>query len=238
MNRILILFHLVVLCPFLKSYGQELPQRKMIVVIDPGHGGKDPGAIGIDGIQEKDITLLMAKRLVKHYQKTGDNKLEIYLTRYSDSLILLKDRARLAIALKADLFLSIHCNWSINTSANGVEAFVPYPGNRSYANIRTSISLALDLILRLSKEYELKSRGVKFANFQVLQEAVVQCPSVLLEVGFLTNPEDIDDFLNPAYITTLINILNNNDEAALFKNMVYTTSAYYCCYFRNKKFNY
>lgn len=204
MNRILILFHLAALCFFLKGYGQELPQRKMIVVIDPGHGGKDPGAIGIDGIQEKDLTLLMAKRLVKNYRNTKDNKLEIYLTRYSDSLISLKDRARLARILKADLFLSIHCNWSINTRANGVEAFVPYPGNGSDTNIRTSISLALDLILHLSKEYELKSRGVKFANFQVLQEAVFQCPSVLLEVGFISNKNELSQLQNVDYTKILI----------------------------------
>src|SRR5690606_12436169 len=134
-----------------------------------------------------------------------DNKLEIYLTRYCDTLISLKDRARLARALEADLFLSIHCNWAANTSAHGVEAFVPYPETGSYVNIRTSIALALDLVLHLEKAYRRKNRGVKFANFQVLREVILQCPSVLLEVGFISNPEDALCIKNLSCCPAIIN---------------------------------
>lgn len=204
MNRRAILFYLVVLCSLIKGYGQGLPQRKMVVVIDPGHGGTDPGAIGMDGIREKDITLRMAKQLVRYYRKTEDDKLEIYLTRYSDTLILLKDRVRLARTLKADLFLSIHCNWAANASVQGVEAFVPYPETGSYVNIRTSIALALNLVMGFEKQLERKNRGVKFANFQVLREAILQCPSVLLEVGFISNKNELYQLQNIDYTKILI----------------------------------
>jgi N-acetylmuramoyl-L-alanine amidase len=75
---------------------------KKILVIDVGHGGKDAGAIGINGIMEKDVVLQLANEILKLNE--GQNNLEIYLTRYSDSLISLSDRTKLARALKADVF--------------------------------------------------------------------------------------------------------------------------------------
>src|SRR5690606_31918205 len=128
-----------------------------------------------------------------------------YLSRYSDTLITLRDRVKLAHALKADLFISIHCNWSADASAYGVEAFVPYPKTGSYANIRTSIAIALDLVMGMENEYDRNNRGVKFACFQVLREVIHQCPSVLLEVGFISNPEDALFVKNLHYSSSIIN---------------------------------
>ena len=83
------------------------------IVIDVGHGGKDSGAIGINKIQEKDIVLDIANAILKLNNEL-DNPLDIYLTRYRDTLISLSDRTKLAKSLKADLFVSLHCNHSDN----------------------------------------------------------------------------------------------------------------------------
>ncbi|HAI41082.1 MAG TPA: N-acetylmuramoyl-L-alanine amidase, partial [Maribacter sp.] len=75
--------------------------------------GKDAGAIGINGIQEKDVVLSIANAILK-LNNDLEKPLDIYLTRYKDTLISLSDRTKLAKALKADLFVSLHCNHSDN----------------------------------------------------------------------------------------------------------------------------
>ena len=103
-------------------FGQEIGSQK-IIIIDPGHGGKDSGAIGINGIQEKDIVLNIANEILKLNEKS-ENPQDIYLTRYKDTLISLSDRTKLAKALRADVFISLHCNHSNNPNARGVEVYV------------------------------------------------------------------------------------------------------------------
>ena len=83
-------------------FGQESTAQKRII-IDVGHGGKDTGAIGINNIQEKDVVLSIADAILR-LNNSLENPLDIYLTRYSDTLISLSDRTKLAKALKADLF--------------------------------------------------------------------------------------------------------------------------------------
>jgi len=85
---------------------EQLPRT--VVVIDPGHGGKDPGAMGPDGLQEKDIVLGIALLLADSLRATTD--LKIVLTRSKDEFIALADRTRMANDSSANLFLSIHCN--------------------------------------------------------------------------------------------------------------------------------
>lgn len=91
------------------------------IVIDPGHGGKDPGAIGVGGIAEKDIVLSVAKRLAK--KLTRDMGVEVVLTRKDDSFVRLEDRTAIANAQDADLFLSLHMNASPNGDAKGLETY-------------------------------------------------------------------------------------------------------------------
>ena len=177
-----VMFFVLLVVP-LFSYGQLSGSNKSIVVIDPGHGGSDSGALGINGIQEKDVVLQIAKEMVKLNKKLFSNTYEIYLTRYMDTLISLKDRGVLAKKLQADIFISLHCNHSSNPNARGIEVYVANNGNQ----IRQSIFLAYQLQKGLRAQIGYKSRGVKFANFQVLRETVDYCPSILLELGFLSN---------------------------------------------------
>ncbi|MCS7250325.1 MAG: N-acetylmuramoyl-L-alanine amidase [candidate division WOR-3 bacterium] len=100
----------------------RLKQGIKLVVLDPGHGGKDPGAIGKMGTKEKDLNLKIAKKIKKYLEKLG---LEVILTRNSDVFVSLGERAKIANDNKADLFISIHCNSTPrkNSYACGFEVF-------------------------------------------------------------------------------------------------------------------
>jgi N-acetylmuramoyl-L-alanine amidase len=101
------------------------PRGPRVVVLDPGHGGRDPGKIGPGGIREKDLTLAVARRLATILRAKGGY--EVHLTRHTDTLIALADRPHLANRWKANrpaaLFLSIHANSVSNGNARGFETF-------------------------------------------------------------------------------------------------------------------
>ncbi len=173
-------------------FGQESSAQKRIL-IDVGHGGKDAGAIGINGIQEKDVVLNIANAILK-LNSGLDKPLDIYLTRYADTLISLSDRTKLAKALKADLFVSLHCNHSHNPNARGIEVYV---AKKQSANSRASTWFAFQLQAALNIGLGFESRGVKFANFQVLRETIGYCTSALLELGFLSNQDESNFYQKP-----------------------------------------
>ncbi|WP_028375616.1 N-acetylmuramoyl-L-alanine amidase [Leeuwenhoekiella sp. MAR_2009_132] len=199
MKRLKEVMFLMLLVVPIFSYGQLKGSNKSIVVIDPGHGGSDSGALGVNGIQEKDVVLNIAKELVRLNKKLYSNTYEIYLTRYTDTLISLKDRGVLAKKLRANIFISLHCNHSSNPNARGIEVYVANNGK----HIRQSIFLGYQLQKGLREQIGYKSRGVKFANFQVLRETVDYCPAVLLEIGFLSNWKNYKYYQMPESIKAL-----------------------------------
>ena len=180
-------------------FGQETVVVQRRIVIDVGHGGKDSGAIGINGIQEKDIVLKIAQEIVS-LNEESEAPLDMYLTRYIDTLISLSDRTKLAKALNADLFISLHCNHSDNSNARGVEVYV---GKNESRNSKESVWFAYQLQNQIKKRLGFESRGVKFANFQVLRETINDMPSVLLELGFLSNMDESVYYQNPKSIKVL-----------------------------------
>ena len=91
------------------------------IVLDPGHGGKDPGAVGVGGIAEKDIVLSVARKLAKKLAK--EMGIEVVLTRKNDSFVRLEDRTAIANSEDADLFLSLHMNASTSGDAKGLETY-------------------------------------------------------------------------------------------------------------------
>ena len=179
--------------------GQDLDEKK-IIVIDPGHGGNDSGAIGVNNLKEKSITLEIARLISELAVKNHYKTVKIYQTRYSDTLISLSDRTKLAKALNADLFLSLHCNHSDNPNARGVEIYL---SNTQSKYSGESVWTAFQLQVDLNEKLGLESRGVKFANFQVLRETTDFMPSVLLELGFLSNRDEEDYFLKPEPLKAL-----------------------------------
>lgn len=164
-----------------------LGQQTKIVVIDPGHGGHDSGAIGVHGLLEKDIVLSIALETVARHSLAGKNHLQIYLTRYTDTFVNLNDRSTIPKVLKADLFFSLHCNSSIDPDARGIEV---------YLNEQNNVFMAESLVFATNLENEFKSligfesRGIKCQNFQVINNVSSICMSVLLEMGFLSNRDE------------------------------------------------
>lgn len=166
-------------------FGQETDVQKRII-IDVGHGGKDSGAIGVNGIQEKDVVLSIANEILK-LNNDLNKPLDIYMTRYKDTLISLSDRTKLAKALNADLFVSLHCNHSDNPNARGIEI---YASRMQGKYSKESVFIGYQIGKMLCKTIGYESRGVKFANFQVLREMNNYCASMLLELGFLSNEDE------------------------------------------------
>ncbi len=195
---------------------QELPGIRTIV-IDPGHGGKEVGAVGPGGLLEKDVTLAVARKLAASLgSKTGAR---IVLTREDDSLVSLDQRTAIANQYKADLFLSIHMNAAVVKGARGSETYylsleasdelARKAAETENASAASDPSSDLKLILwdlaqqayieessrfaqtiqeEMNAASSVANRGVKQAPFKVLVGATM--PAALVEVGFISNPEE------------------------------------------------
>ena len=164
-----------------------------MVILDPGHGGVDSGAIGINGIKEKDIVMEVAQEAIRLNKQMFGNALDIYLTRYNDTLISLSDRTKLVKILQPDAFISIHCNQAERKTAQGIEVYVQQPKVTMNLDLQSkSENLSEELLSEFNKALGFKIRGIKYANFQVLRETKNICPGVLLEVGFLSNREEAE----------------------------------------------
>ena len=163
-----------------------------VIVLDPGHGGRDSGAVGINGIQEKDIVLAVGKEVIRLNRELYNDGLDIYLTRYSDTLVSLGNRTKLAKALQADVFLSIHCNQAVgNNRARGIEVYqFPYNENTGNGFQERSEAISTSLLTGFQGSLGYRIRGRKYANFQVLRDLQSICPAILLEIGFLSNPDE------------------------------------------------
>jgi N-acetylmuramoyl-L-alanine amidase len=150
------------------------------VVIDPGHGGADPGAVGINGLQEKAVIFPIAQIVVQQLQQQGVNAV---LTRSEDGDMELAPRVELAKQLHADLFVSIHANSAgmENPQVSGLET---YHHERS----PESGQLAQMIHQAILQAVKGGDRGIRQANFYVLRHASM--PAVLVETGFVTGRED------------------------------------------------
>ncbi len=159
---------------------------RVLVVVDPGHGGKDPGAIGIAGLREKDIILPIAQQVASILEQQG---VQAVLTRTSDYFVDLAPRVAMAQRMDADIFVSIHAN-SISLSrpdVNGIETYYYSSGLRLAQVIHNSILQSVDVA----------DRRVRQGRFFVLRKASM--PSVLVEVGFVTGRDDAPKLSDPSY---------------------------------------
>lgn len=151
--------------------------KRYKVVIDAGHGGKDPGAPSVTGHWEKEFNLAVARKVYKLLEQDGE--ITPYMTRSEDVYIGLYERAAFANDLGADLFISIHANRFTSASVSGVE---------TYYNRADSRKLAEVMHRHLLKATGIADRGVRTANFVVIRET--KMPAVLLECGYLSNAND------------------------------------------------
>ena len=160
------------------------PRSKPLVIIDPGHGGQDPGTIGIAGIEEKNVVLPISLEVVEELKKQG---VEVRLTRDRDYFVSLEGRTDMANDIDADLFVSIHAN-AINLSrpdVNGLETYYYKSGRRLAEVIHWNILNTVNI----------RNRNIRRARFFVLRHSTM--PAVLVEVGFLTGAEDSSRLKDP-----------------------------------------
>jgi N-acetylmuramoyl-L-alanine amidase len=162
------------------------PNIKKIIVIDPGHGGKDLGTHSkkVPRYQEKLLTLSVSRILRNYLSKLG---YQVVMTRNSDLYVGLQERAEIANTQRCALFVSIHFNSAPNKQAEGVEVFyynIPQSKERSIA----SKNLAETVLKRTLEMTEAHSRGVKHGNLAVIRQT--QMPAILVEGGFLTHEEE------------------------------------------------
>lgn len=151
------------------------------IVVDPGHGGSDPGAIGVTGLREKVVNLAVSKHLITLLTGAGA---EVIVTRSGDQSVSNQQRVDLANNSKADLYISIHANAFSNPESNGTETHYCGKNGSSAA----SRYLAQQLQRALVPALGLRDRGVKANSFFVITN--VEMPAALVELGFLTNPEE------------------------------------------------
>ncbi len=169
---------------------QALPQGTRVVVIDPGHGGPDPGAVGIGDLYEKDVVLPIAQQVAAILEQNG---VRTILTRNDDRDLDLEPRVQMAEQANATVFVSIHAN-SLGLDRpdiNGVETYYFASGEQLANVIHTSIVQALPV----------SDRGVRQARFYVLRRTSM--PSTLIETGYVTGREDASRLANPAYRTQM-----------------------------------
>lgn len=146
------------------------------IVIDPGHGGKDPGASGASGRYEKHFNLELSKKVADRLMKESD--FQAYLTRWDDTFIELEDRAAVANRIDADLFISIHGNTFTK----------PISGTETYYFGGPSLHFAQVMHQHVLAATKMPDRKVREENFKVLR--LTQMPAVLLEIGYLSNESD------------------------------------------------
>lgn len=147
-----------------------------VIAIDPGHGGKDSGAVGF-GLKEKEIVLDVGLKVQKLLEAEGA---KVIMTRNNDTFVELEDRASFANNAKADIFISLHINAATSESANGTETY----WNEKYQSANSK-KLAEKIQNRLIEKLGTRNRGVKDAGFYVIKYTTM--PSVLAELGFISN---------------------------------------------------
>lgn len=162
------------------------PYRNTLVVIDAGHGGKDPGAVG-SKIEEKVLALRASKNLERYLKEKG---FKVYMTRSDDTFVGLYDRADIANELGADLFVSVHINAHTNHTAKGVEVFYGSDNGKR---------LAQSIQPRLVRYLDRVDRGVVH-NSRLVVIRKTNMTAVLAELGFISNEEEQKRMMTDQYM--------------------------------------
>jgi N-acetylmuramoyl-L-alanine amidase len=167
----------------------NVPNRgRGTIVVDPGHGGPDPGTIG-NGVYEKHLTLPISLRLGRILQQMGYS---VVYTRTEDIDLDLEPRVRLAERVRAEVFVSIHAN-ALEARSSNVSGIETYHA-RGAAVSRQLASMVHEQILSGTGALD---RGVRGAGFYVIKHTSM--PAILVETGFVTNPREAANLSNPAY---------------------------------------
>ncbi len=165
---------------------------KPLIMLDAGHGGSDEGA-KVGAVLEKKIALKASQVLKEALEVRG---YEVRMTRARDEFLSLYKRVELANVVGARLFISLHCNSSPNSEAHGIEVF--YYDSKDPHRLKSSKKAASYTLHGLLQQTEAHSRGIKKGNFHVIRETSM--PAILIEMGFLTNPDERGHLKDALYI--------------------------------------
>ncbi|CAN5392556.1 N-acetylmuramoyl-L-alanine amidase [soil metagenome] len=233
--------------------GKNRIDRLIVVAIDPGHGGEDPGAIGASGLREKDVVLSIALQLRDALNELPN--MRAMMTRDSDFFVPLNERVSKARRVQADLFVSIHADAFITPTAKGASVFAlsergatstaaRWMANRenaadvvggvnvaatkdvhvlramldmsTTAQIKDSMQLGGEVLGQIGRIGKLHKGSVEQAGFAVLKAPDV--PSILVETGFLSNPDEEAKLRSPAYKSKLVDALTVGIKRYFAKN--------------------
>ena len=229
------------------SLAQQLGLRVKKIVLDPGHGGKDPGAMAYN-LKEKDIVLKVAQKLAPLLEKKLGCK--VILTRKSDIFIPLEERTAIANTNDADLFVSLHINSSPSTSANGIETYflnltanpeamrVAAFENATSTHQMSDLQNILSNILKNSKISEssrlaqqvhtsiitgLEKKYPHIKNLGVKQAPFyvligAEMPAVLIEMSFISNPDDAKHLKNNHFLNSIANDISSGIQSYVNSN--------------------
>jgi N-acetylmuramoyl-L-alanine amidase len=232
---------------------QQRVNRLLIVALDPGHGGEDPGAVGPSGLREKDVVLAIARKLRDRLEAVSG--LRVMMTRDADFFVPLQDRVRKARRVQADLFVSLHADAFITPAARGASVFALSDGaatsaaarwmaNRenaadlvggvntkvvkdaqvlkalldmsTTAQIKDSLRVGKEVLSRIGRVGKLHKGSVEQAGFAVLKAPDI--PSILVETGFISNPEEEAKLRDDDYQDRLVEALYNGIRRYFAKN--------------------
>ncbi len=236
----------------LPTMAQSRIDRLVIVAIDPGHGGEDPGAVGPSGLREKDVVLSVALQLREHLNRNPG--MRAMLTRDADFFVPLDQRVAKARRVQADLFISIHADAFFTSRARGASVFALSDRGASSsaarwmaerenaadlvggvnlkaadatvmrtlldmstsAQIKDSLKLGSEVLLRIGKVGKLHKGSVEQAGFAVLKAPDI--PSILVETAFISNPEEESRLRDPDYQAQLVDALASGVQRYFARN--------------------
>ncbi len=210
---------------FVLNFDKNKAKKEYTIVVDAGHGGKDPGATGFNKYHEKDIAL----RITRYLKTSLEKDFNVIMTRNNDTFISLSNRPKTGNKAKADFFVSVHLNANSSSQGSGADVFYFSRTESDYAkkvaifensvgskfgenvdditlimgqlfynkNKEISAKIAQDLINSYSKRLKMRNRGAHGANFAVLRG--FDGPGILVEAGFITNSSDISKLKQSRY---------------------------------------
>ncbi|MHB8907298.1 MAG: N-acetylmuramoyl-L-alanine amidase family protein [Syntrophales bacterium] len=194
----IVILALLVAC--LLAVSAESAQRRYTVLIDPAHGGDDPGVVS-DQLREKDLTMNIALLIRQEAQKVEN--LQVQLTRTADRTMTIAERIKAASAMKPDCLISLHINAGFGKTASGYEVYFPgfrqgpAPGGESTPvlkdmvknrSLNDSVRLAQQIQASIETVFPRKGRGLRDAPSPLLDGVTV--PGLIVELGFATNPDE------------------------------------------------
>ncbi|MBN2139234.1 MAG: N-acetylmuramoyl-L-alanine amidase [Sedimentisphaerales bacterium] len=178
------------------------------VVIDAGHGGKDPGATSCLGYYEKTVNLAVASKVASLLKRSG---VRAIMTRSNDTFIELEDRAEIANRYGADLFVSIHADSSPRSSTRGFTIYVARSASWSSRRAASAISKSMS-------RTDLTKRGIQKADYRVL--VCTKGPAVLVELGYLSNHSEAGMLRNSSFQNRLAQAVSDGITEFLGRNIL------------------